>query len=373
MTMTNPLLELKKAGQSVWLDYIRRDLIETGELARMVERDGLAGLTSNPAIFEKAIASGLYKDVVREAAARSTDPKTIYELLAIQDIRLAADAIRPVYDSSLVADGDMSAGADGYVSLEVSPTLARDTDGTLAEARRLWAEVNRPNLMIKVPGTPEGVPAIRELLADGINVNVTLLFSRSAYESVAQAHLDALERRATAGLAVDRVASVASFFVSRIDTAVDAQLGKLGNTALAGKVAIANAKLAYVSYKSLVEGARWRALAARGARPQRLLWASTGTKNPDYSDVLYIEELIGPDTVNTVPPATLDAFRDHGKVRASLLEDPAGAARVLEELAKAGVNLSAVTDALLEDGVVIFADAFTKLLAAIDAQRKAAA
>ena len=362
--MSTPLIALKNAGQSVWLDYIRRDLIETGELARMVEKDGLAGLTSNPAIFEKAIASGLYKDGIREAAARSGDTKTIYEALAIGDIRLAADAIRPVYDST--------AGADGYVSLEVSPALARDTEGTLAEARRLWADVGRPNLMIKVPGTPEGVPAIRELLAEGINVNVTLLFSRSAYEAVAQAHLEALERRAAAGLAVDRVASVASFFVSRIDTAVDAQLVKLGKTALAGKVAIANAKLAYVSYQSLVAGARWRALAARGARPQRLLWASTGTKNPDYSDVLYIEELIGPDTVNTVPPATLDAFRDHGKVRASLLEDTAGAARVLDELPKAGVNLSAVTDALLEDGVVIFADSFTKLLAAVDAQRKAA-
>lgn len=363
VAMTSTLLALKAAGQSVWLDYIRRDLIESGELARLVAADGLAGLTSNPAIFEKAIASGLYAQDVRAAARVSRDPKSIYEAVAIRDIRLAADAIRPVYDRS--------AAADGYVSLEVSPDLARDTGGTLEEARRLWGLVDRPNLMIKVPGTPEGVPAIRALLEEGINVNVTLLFARAAYEAVARAHLEALELRTGKGLPVDRIASVASFFVSRIDTAVDALLEKSGRTDIAGKVAIANARLAYASYLDHVGGERWRALRSRGARPQRLLWASTGTKNPRYSDVLYVEELIGPDTVNTVPPATLEAFRDHGRVRPSLGEDAEGAARTLAELATAGVSLDAVTTSLLDEGVVIFADAFAKLLAAVDAQAKA--
>ncbi len=366
----NPLASLQPYGQSVWFDFIRRSLITGGELKRLVEEDGLGGVTSNPAIFAKAIdGSDDYKTSIEEI---SKDPglgaKRVYELLAIKDIQGAADVMRPVYDRAR--------GQDGFVSLEVAPDLANDTKGTLDEARRLWKEVNRPNVMIKVPATPEGVPAIRTLLTEGINVNVTLLFSKEAYETVAQAFVDAIEARVNKGLPVDRVASVASFFVSRIDSAVDALLEEKMKTAtgqdkarmlrLLGKVAIANAKVAYQSYKKAFSGPRWEPLARKSAQTQRVLWASTGTKNPNYRDVVYVEELIGPHTVNTMPPDTLNAFRDHGRLRPSLEEDVTGAMDLLDDLERSGISLKKVTDDLLADGLAKFVDPFTKLLKAVE-------
>ena len=367
----NPLQALGALGQSVWLDYIRRDLLQSGELARLVANDGVRGLTSNPAIFEKAMGGGAeYGDAIKAAASRGSNAKSVYEALAIEDIRAAADVMQTVYASS--------AGADGFVSLEVSPALANDTEGTLAEGRRLWHAVDRPNLMIKVPGTPAGIPAIRQLIAEGISVNVTLLFARSAYAAAADAYLGGLEKWIETGGDPGRVASVASFFVSRIDTAVDAKVEQKLSAAwsaeagplraLRGKVAIANAKLAYASFQAMQRSERWTKLAAAGARPQRLLWASTGTKNKAYSDVLYVEELIGPDTVNTLPPATLDAYRDHGKPQSRLGRDLQRANETLANLDYAGISLDEVTDALLDEGVVLFADAFDKLLAALDAR-----
>ncbi|MCL4798876.1 MAG: transaldolase [Burkholderiales bacterium] len=372
----NPFRELAAHGQSIWLDYIRRDLITSGELAQLAA-EGLGGLTSNPAIFEKAIAgSAEYDDLLEPLSGQGRQPQAIFEALAIRDIRDAADVFAGRY-----AD---TGGRDGYVSLEVSPRLARDAQGTIVEARRLWRAVDRPNLMIKVPATPEGLPAIRALLDEGINVNVTLLFSCEVYARVAEAHAAALEARAARGADVSRVASVASFFVSRIDTAVDALIGKRAASsarldeqpalaALLGRAAIASARLAYRHYLAHVGTARWQALAARGAQPQRLLWASTSTKNPDYRDVVYVEELIGPYTVNTVPPATLAAFRDHGRARTSLTEAPAAAADVLTALGDLGIDIRKVTDALLEDGVRLFAEAFDKLLAAIAEKARRAA
>lgn len=358
------LNDLYALGQAVWLDSISRQLIASGELAKRVSA-GLRGLTSNPAIFEKAIAqSGDYADAIARCARQNLSAKAIFEQLAIADIRDTADILKPVYESSQ--------GTDGYVSLEVSPDLANDSEGTLHEARRLWREVARPNLMIKVPGTSAGVPAIRQLIADGINVNVTLLFARSAYDAVAEAWLQGMEALAAKGGDVSRVASVASFFVSRIDTAVDALIQKAGGSdALAGKAAIANAKLAYQSYKSRIAGDRWKALAARGAHPQRLLWASTSSKNPAYRDVIYVEELIGPDTVNTLPPATLDAFVDHGVASQTLDAGVLEAERTLAALASLGISLDAVTDKLLEEGVRQFTESFGTLLAVIDKQAQA--
>jgi transaldolase/glucose-6-phosphate isomerase len=368
--MGNPVSSLGQYRQSVWLDFIRRSLIAGGELKRLVDEDGLGGVTSNPAIFEKAIdGSNDYASAIEEI---SKDPskgaKEVFEILAIKDIQDAADVLRPVYDRTH--------SGDGYVSLEVAPDLANDTAGTLEEARRLWKAVGRPNVMIKVPATPEGIPAIKTLISEGVNVNVTLLFARSAYETVANAFLEGLEARAARGEALGHVASVASFFVSRIDSAVDALLEAKLKTAtgadkkqlegLLGKVAIANAKLAYQSYKKIFSGGRWDALKAKGAQTQRVLWASTGTKNPHYRDVLYVEELIGPETVNTVPPETLSAFRDHGKVRASLEEDVDGAAAILAALEKVGVSLAKVTDDLLADGLKKFVEPFTKLLKAVE-------
>ncbi len=369
MNPDNPLQQLKAAGQSVWLDYIRRDLIDGGGLRALIEDDGVTGLTSNPSIFEKAIAGGgEYDSAIAESAGEGHDASTVYEELAIRDIRDAADLLAPVYATT--------DGGDGYVSLEVSPRLAGDSAATIAEARRLWRSVDRPNLMIKVPGTPAGMPAIRALIAEGINVNVTLLFARAAYEQAAEAYTAGLEDRRRGGMAVRNVASVASFFVSRIDTAVDARLEAAATrdpavASLAGKAAVANAKLAYRTARTLRADARWQALAAQGARPQRLLWASTSTKNPAYRDVVYVEELIGPETVNTLPPATLDAFRDHGRVRATLAEDAAGAEATLAAIERAGVSLDAVTTELLDEGVRLFTEAFEKLLAAV-AQRLAA-
>ncbi|HKE85937.1 MAG TPA: bifunctional transaldolase/phosoglucose isomerase [Vicinamibacterales bacterium] len=372
--LENPVRALQVFGQSVWLDYIRRSLITSGELRRLITEDGLRGVTSNPTIFEKAITgSSDYSDLLESREARKLDPKALYETLAVRDIQDAADALSPVYAQT--------AKRDGYVSLEVSPLLAHDTAGTVDEARRLWRQVGRENVMIKVPATPEGIPAIRTLTSEGINVNVTLLFAQDIYEQVADAYITGLESRAAGGGDVSGVASVASFFVSRIDTAIDqilsARLEKTREAreqtalrALVGKVAIANAKLAYQRYLDLFGGARWHALSGRGAQTQRLLWASTGTKNPKYRDVLYVEDLIGPDTINTIPPATLDAFRDHGRPRASLTEDVDAARGTMTALADAGISLKEVTDKLTEEGVQLFSTAFEKLLKAVETQSR---
>src|SRR5271165_2437006 len=367
----NPLKELLNYGQSMWLDYIRRDLFTTGKLKQLIAEDGLRGMTSNPAIFEKAIAdSSLYDDFLKTLASRSDlDTTGRYEQIAIRDIRDAADALRPVYDESNFRDG--------YVSLEVSPYLARKTQETIDEARRLWKAVQRENVMIKVPGTAEGLPAIRQLIGEGINVNVTLLFAQEVYEKVAEAYIAGLDALAARGGNLKKMAGVASFFISRIDTLIDSKLEeKLKNTSdpsqqallksLLGKVAIANGKLTYQRYQHIFSGPRWEALASKGAQSQRVLWASTSTKNPAYRDVMYVEELIGPDTVNTMPPATIDAFRDHGRLRNSLTEDVAGAQKVMDDLAKAGISIKEVTTKLTADGVKLFADAFHKLLAVVE-------
>ncbi len=373
----NPLKSLKTYGQSVWLDYIRRSLITGGELARLIDDDGLAGVTSNPAIFEKAITGSTdysdFLDTLRQK--RDLGPMALYEELAIRDIQDAADILRPVYDST--------ARRDGYVSLEVSPFLAHDTQRTIEEARRLSKAVGRDNLMVKVPGTAEGIPAIEQLLSEGISINVTLLFEQAVYEKVAHAFVAGLEKHAAAGGDASRVHSVASFFVSRIDATIDGMIAKRLKASaaaterallrsIAGKVAIANAKLAYLSYKSIFSGPRWQALAARGAATQRLLWASTSTKNPNYRDVIYVEELIGADTVNTIPPATFDAFRDHGKPRASLDEDLEAAQDTMETLAHVGISMQEVTAGLVTDGVKLFAEAFDKLLNALDTRCRVA-
>jgi len=366
----NPLKELLNYGQSMWLDYIRRDLFTTGKLKQMIADDGLRGMTSNPAIFEKAIAeSSLYDDMLKSLASRADlDTTARFEQIAIRDIQDAADTLRPVYDSSQFRDG--------YVSLEVSPYLARKTPETIAEARRLWKTVNRENVMIKIPGTAEGLPAIRTAIGEGININVTLLFAQEVYVEVAEAYIAGLEDLAARGGNLKKEAGVASFFISRIDSLVDGMIdAKLKTTtdsqpqallkSLLGKVAIANGKLTYQRYQKIFSGPRWQALAAKGAQTQRVLWASTSTKNPAYRDVLYAEELIGPDTVDTMPPATIDAFRDHGRLRNSLTEDVSAAQKTMDDLAKAGISIKEVTDKLTDDGVKLFADAFDKLLAAV--------
>jgi transaldolase/glucose-6-phosphate isomerase len=372
---TNPLKDLLKYGQSVWFDYIRRDLLTSGELKRLIEEDGLRGMTSNPSIFEKAIAdSTLYSDILQSLRPRSDlDAKGRYEILAIRDIQDAADTFRPVYQDSK--------RRDGYVSLEVSPFLARDTQGTLAEARRLWKTVGRENVMIKVPGTAEGIPAFQQLISEGININVTLLFSQEVYKRVAEAYIAGLEQLAARGGDVSKIASVASFFISRIDVSVDAIVDERLKSSkdpreqeqlksLLGKVAIANGKETYVSYQKIFSGDRWKALASKGAQTQRVLWASTSTKNPNYSDVLYVEELIGPDTVNTIPPVTFNAFRDHGHPRASLTENVEAANQTMETAAKLGISMKEVTDKLTDDGVRLFAEAFDKLLQAVEKSSK---
>lgn len=362
----NPLTLLPQHGLSIWLDHIDRHLLTTGGLTRLVTEDDLRGVTSNPAIFEKAINHDPdYLADLTELRGRNLSPVELLEQLVLPDIRAAADQLHGVYTST-----DQR---DGYVSLEVPPALADDTEATVAEARRLWRVVGRDNLMVKVPATEAGLAAITELIAAGINVNVTLLFSQVMYARVADAYLAGLERRAAAGRSVAGIASVASFFVSRIDTEVDERLGvrlvSASNAAesefiraLMGKTAIANARLAYQAYLKLISGQRWQSLQAQGARPQRLLWASTGVKNPAYRDVQYIEELIGPDTVNTVPPATLDAFRDHGQVRLSLEEGIEDAVAVLDTLDGLGISLDEVTDGLLDSGVTVFVQAYDKLL-----------
>jgi transaldolase/glucose-6-phosphate isomerase len=372
---TNPLKDLLNYGQSVWLDYIRRDLFTTGELKRLINEDGLRGMTSNPAIFEKAIAdSTLYNDILQSLKSQpNLTPTERFEILAIRDIQDAAEALRPVYDSSK--------GRDGYVSLEVSPYLARNTQSTMEEARRLWKAVDRKNVMIKVPGTTEGIPAFQQLISEGININVTLLFAQDVYEKVAEAYIAGLEKFAASGGDVSKIASVASFFISRIDSAVDAIIAtrlktpkddaeKAQLTSIQGKVAIANGKLAYQSYLSIFGTDRWKKLAARGAQTQRVLWASTSTKNPAYRDVMYVEELIGQDTVDTIPPATFDAFRDHGRPRASLIENVDAAKQTMATAANLGISIKQVTDKLTDDGVKQFSDAFDKLLAAVEKNSK---
>lgn len=369
--VTDSLKKLTNLGQSIWLDYIRRSLIDSGDLKRLIDGSELRGMTSNPAIFEKAIADSTeYQQALASLQSRKElTAMQIYETLAVRDIQDAADALNTVYRSTH--------GRDGFVSLEVSPYLARDTRHTIDEAMRLWKTVGRENLMIKVPATREGLGAIEELISRGINVNITLIFSNDVYKQVVEAFIAGLEKRSAKGEPIDKIASVASFFVSRIDTAVDAILAKKIAAekdpkkrrrlqGLLGRAAIANAKLAYQIYKGIIRGARWKKLAAKGAHTQRLLWASTSTKNPDYRDVMYIEELIGPDTVNTVPPATLDAFREHGRARPSLEENIAGAEKVMKDLKAAGISMKQVTDKVLEDGIRLFVEPFDKLLNSVD-------
>jgi len=359
----NRLQSLRDHDQAIWLDYIRRDLLTGGGLATMVAEDGVTGVTSNPAIFKQAIGDSSLYDAALEAMI-DADPDasvmSLYEELAVQDIRRAADILSDVYETT--------AGADGFVSLEVSPHLARDTDGTIAEARRLWDWVERPNLMIKVPATAEGIPAIESLVAAGINVNVTLMFSMAHYEAVAQAYLRGVARAADPS----RVASVASFFVSRVDSKIDSLLEVDGSEAakqLLGTIGIANSKAAYARYQELFEGPGFAELAAKGARPQRVLWASTSAKNPAYRDVLYVEELIGPNTVNTIPPDTLEAFRDHGVSRPSLVEATEEAEAQLQSLAALGLDLGALTEELQQEGVEKFVKPFDSLLGTLSGKR----
>jgi transaldolase/glucose-6-phosphate isomerase len=371
---TNAIEALQGFGQSVWLDYLHRGLFASGEFERLIVEDGLRGVTSNPAIFEKAIAGGAdYVGAIQELDPdRQMASMALYETLAIRDIRAATDLLRPVYDAT--------ERRDGYASLEVSPYLAHDTAGTIEEARRLWKAVDRDNLMIKVPASIEGLPAIRQLTSEGVNVNITLLFGIERYDAVAQAYLEGLSEFIQRGGDPVRVSSVASFFVSRIDTMVDALIMKnlevvsdpnqrTALTSLLGEVAIANAKLAYQHYLAVCRSRAWQTLAAKGARPQRLLWASTSTKNPRYRDVRYVEELIGRDTVNTMTPATIEAFRDHGQLRASVAADVEGARHLMDVLSRTGISLEAVTDRLLEDGITQFTRAFDTLLAALGKDR----
>jgi transaldolase / glucose-6-phosphate isomerase len=373
--MTNPLKTLQEYGQSVWLDFLSRDLLRGGELKRLIAEDGLRGMTSNPSIFEKAIGHGEDYDaqIAELEASGDLDPGTLFERLAVTDIQSAADALRPVYDQTQ--------GRDGYVSIEVSPYLAMQTDATIEEARRLWREIGRDNLMVKIPATQPGLPAIRQMTAEGVNINITLLFSQKVYAQVAEAYISGLEEYVRNGGDPHKVASVASFFVSRIDTLVDEALDKKIAAAndpaekarlkgLQGKIAIANAKLAYQMYQRIFNDERWQRLAQHGAQTQRLLWASTGTKNKAYSDVLYVEELIGPDTINTMPPATMDAFRDHGRLRQSLEEDLPGAATAMATLEEAGISIDDITARLVEDGVRLFAEAADNLHAAVQKKRR---
>ena len=371
--MTSLLKQLQLSGQAPWLDFVDRSFLAEGGLKKLVEEDGVTGVTSNPSIFEKAMGQGTAYDAQYAEFVGANPQASVmdtYEALAVSDIKAACDTLRPVYDA-------MDA-KDGYVSLEVSPYLANETEATIAEAHRLAGMVDKPNLMIKVPGTNAGVPAIRQLIEDGQSINVTLLFSLDAYIAVAMAYAEGLEARVAKGEAIDRIASVASFFVSRIDAQIDKKIDerlKAGDAeadalkAVRGKVAIANAKLAYQWYLDFVKSDRWAKLAAQGAQPQRLLWASTGVKDPAYPDTLYVDNLIGPDTVNTLPPKTLEAFRDHGTLAQTLADDVAGAKHVLAEADRLGLDLPGVTTKLVEDGVKLFADAFDTLLGAIEAKK----
>ena len=377
ITVKNPLLALKQAGQSVWLDYIHRKLLQSGELRRLVEEDGLAGVTSNPTIFEKAISeSPEYDESFARLRSRGATVAQAYETLVTEDITAACDVLRPVFDQT--------GGADGFISVEVSPLLAHDADGTVREVRQWFERIGRPNLMVKIPGTPEGVPAIEAMLAEGRNINITLLFSVQAHAQVAEAYLRALERRASAGQPVDGVASVASFFVSRIDTEADKRLEAKMKSAsdpseremlqsLMGKAAIANAKRAYRMFRELFSGARFKALAAKGARVQRPLWGSSSTKNPAYPDLLYVEALVGPDTVDTMTPQTIAAFHDHGRVNPrAVMEGLDEADAVIARLVRAGISIDDVTQRVLDAGVASFSDSYHQLLGAIERRLKAA-
>ena len=367
LSKPNPLLALAALGQSIWLDYTRRDLILSGELRRLIEEDGLRGMTSNPSIFEKAIVGNqIYEEDIRAMTFDGQSPTMIYESLSQRDVQGAADEFRSVYH-------EMDA-RDGYVSLEVNPHLAHDTKGTIVEARRLWRALNRPNVFIKVPATAEGLPAIQQLISEGINVNITLLFGLPRYRQVAAAYIAGIEARTNEGKSVEHVASVASFFVSRIDTLVDpllekhiAQGGKAADVAkkVRGQVAIASATMAYQIYKEIFQSERFRKLADRGARVQRLLWASTSTKNPDYSDLKYVETLIGSDTINTVTVETFDAYRSHGEPKASLEQGVEQASWVLQRLQKLGINIDQATQQLEDEGVEKFNQAFDKLMSAL--------
>ncbi|TPG11974.1 transaldolase [Sphingomonas oligophenolica] len=371
------LNDLAAQGQAVWLDFVDRKFLADGGLQKLVDEDGLTGVTSNPSIFEKAMGHGdAYDAALAEFDQANPGASTMarYEHLAIQDIQTAADTLRPVYDKL--------DAKDGYVSLEVSPYLANDTDATIAEAAKLWAAVDRPNLMIKIPGTMAGVPAIAATIDAGINVNVTLLFAVEAYKAVAMAYVAGLEKRAARGEPIDRIASVASFFVSRIDGKIDDKITEFKKRsadeadaldALRGKVAIANAKVAYAWYEDFAKSDRWQALAAKGAMPQRLLWASTSTKDPSYPDTLYVDTLIGKDTVNTIPPKTMDAFRDHGTPAETLTKDVDAARHVLSEAERLGLDLGGVTDMLVVEGVASFGKSFDDLLGAIAAKHPATA
>ncbi len=373
--MSNRLQQLHDAGQSIWLDYIDRRMLRDGDLERRIRDEALTGMTSNPTIFEKALAEGEAYDEQLAAAKAGLSAWELFELVEVQDVQTACDQFRGVYAATN--------GRDGYVSIEVSPGVADDPDATVEEGRRLWQAVDRPNVMIKVPGTESGARAVRTLLADGINVNVTLLFSVDAHRRVMEAYLDALEARAAAGQPVDRVASVASFFVSRVDNEVDKRLAAVAATlpedrrahalALQGKAAIANAKMAYKAFRETFAGPRWAALEARGAMVQRPLWASTSTKNPAYRDVLYVEQLVGPDTVNTMPPATLDAFRDHGETSRTVDADVAEAERALADLEALGISMREVTDKLLGEGIASFQKSFDGLLANLGRKMEALA
>lgn len=360
--MPNPLLELKKYGQSVWYDNLNRDLIETGALTRMVEEDGVCGGTSNPSIFEKAVGAGnVYDDHLRELVDAGKDLQDIYDELTVMDVGMSADIFRHIHSET--------GGADGYASLEVSPLLAYDTRRTIEDARRLFHALGRPNAMIKIPGTQEGLPAIEQCLAEGLNINITLLFGVENYEQVAWAYISALEKRSAAGQPVDHVASVASFFVSRVDSLTDEKLKEEMASArsdierrhlqsLLGKAGVANARIAYDRFKQIFSGPRWQALQEKGAHVQRCLWASTSTKNPEYRDVMYVEELIGAQTINTMPQSTLDAFRDHGRLAPTLEQDVDAAYETIRQLEQAGIDFKGVTDELQVQGVKLFSDSF---------------
>ena len=359
-----PLQELYfRYGQSVWLDFISRDILESGTLQGLLEL-GVRGVTSNPSIFNKAISgSELYDDIIGELAAQGASAFEIYDAISQRDITAAANEMAGLYEESLMGDG--------YVSIEVNPELAHDLEGTLAEARRLWQAIDRPNLFIKVPATPVGVQAIRQLISEGININATLMFSLADYDAVALAYIEGLEKRAAAGEPLEHVASVASVFVSRIDTQVDKALAAIGETELQGKIAVANAKLAYARFKELFSGERWAALAEKGARVQRPLWASTGTKNPAYSDVLYVENLIGPHTVNTMPLKTIEATLDHAYISRTVDRDVDVARAQIARLAELGIDLDQITADLQAAGVKAFTDDFHKLLATIEQRAQA--
>lgn len=369
--MSNHLRELLELGQSIWLDFISRDLLSSGTLKRMIDEDGLRGMTSNPSIFQKAVSGSAYDDEIASLGAEGLDGHAIFDRLAIADVSAACDAFRPVYEAS--------DGRDGFVSIEVSPHLAYDADTTLSEARRIFAAVGRPNVLVKIPGTQEGLPAIYQALREGININVTLLFSLRQYLAVADAYVRALEDRLAAGEPIDQSASVASFFVSRSDTLVDSLLdekmepadeeARAQLAALHGKLGVANSRIVYQYFRELLTGERWVKLAAAGAPPQRVLWASTSTKNPAYRDVLYVEELIGPDTVNTLPEATYAAFKDHGVVARTVDSDVDAAHAHMQALAAAGIDIDAANAKLLADGVDLFIDAFDKAVGIVDKRR----